>query len=164
MIKTVVDMKGTKRFKKQQAPVGDISAALDIDFSNGSVDAKAIFRKLTTTTQYSKTFGEKPKTEADYNILNKKKFSELQISQILKPDVVQILNKWLMINDQDKFTGRIYATVREMFTVIKNQMAELPTSHDIFATQKMIKEAKAPRFDKTITNLREEIRQRNQSL
>ena len=77
MIKTVVDMRGTKRFKKQSGPVGDIGAALDIDFSNGSVDAKAIFRKLTTTTSYSKTFGEKPKTEEDYNILNKKKFSEL---------------------------------------------------------------------------------------
>ena len=157
-------MKGTKRFKKQSQGVGDIGAALDVDFASGSVDAKAIFRKITTTTSYSKTFGEKPAEEKDHNILTKKKFSELQISEVLKPEVVQIISKWLMINDQDKFTGRIYNTVREIFTVIKNQMAELPTSHDIFATQKNIPSAKAPRFDKTITNLREEIRQRNQSL
>ena len=51
-----------------------------------------------------------------------------------------------------------------MFTCIKNQMSELPTSHDIFATQKNIHTAGPPRFDKVITNLAEEIRQRNQSL
>ena len=61
MIKTVVDLKGAKRFKRQQGAVEDISAGLDVDFSSGSVDAKAIFRKITTTTSYSKTFGEKPK-------------------------------------------------------------------------------------------------------
>ena len=99
VIKTVVDLKGAKRFKKQANPVGDIGEALDVDFSNNSVDAKAIFRKMTTTTSYSKTFGEKPKALEDYNIRSKKKFSELQISSVLKPDVVQILTKWLMIND-----------------------------------------------------------------
>jgi len=134
VIKTVVDLRGTKRFKKSVSGAEDIGGGLDVDFSSGNVDAKAIFRKITTTTSYSKTFGEKPKAKEDYNILTKKKFSELQISQILKPDVIRILSKWLMINDQDKFTGRIYFTVREMFTVVKNQMSELPTSHDIFST------------------------------
>jgi len=76
---------------------------------------------------------------------------------------VTILDKWLRINDQAKFTGRIYFTVREMFTVVKSQMSELTTSHDIFATQKQIPTAAAPRFDKIITNLREDIRQRNMS-
>ena len=46
-----------------------MSDALDVDFSNNSVDAKAIFRKMTTTTSYSKTFGDKPAALADYNIL-----------------------------------------------------------------------------------------------
>jgi hypothetical protein len=49
-----------------------------------------------------------------------KKFSELPINQILIPEVVSILTKWLTINDQDMFTGRIYFTIREMYTVIKN--------------------------------------------
>jgi len=53
-------------------------------------------------------------------ILKSKKFSELAISDILKADIVAILSKWLTINDQDEFTGRIYFTVREMYTVIKN--------------------------------------------
>ena len=92
-------MKGQKRFKKVSVPAGDIGAALDANFSSNLVDAKTIFRKMTTTTSYAKTFGDKPKAEEDYNVLNKKKFSELQISQILKPETVQILSKWLMIND-----------------------------------------------------------------
>ena len=70
-------MKGQKRFKKVSNPIGDIGAALDVNFSNNAVDAKAIFRKMTTTTSYSKTFGDKPKAEEDYNVLNKKKFGEL---------------------------------------------------------------------------------------
>ena len=77
VIKTVVELKGAKRFKKQANPVGDIGDALDVDFSSNSVDAKAIFRKMTTTTSYSKTFGEKPQAQADYGVLAKKKFSEL---------------------------------------------------------------------------------------
>ena len=88
VIKTVVDLKGTKRFKKQSMADGDFGSSLEVDFSNSSVDAKAIFRKMTTTTSYSKTFGEKPKDKEDFNVLAKKKFSELQISQIFKPDVV----------------------------------------------------------------------------
>lgn len=62
-------MKGTKRFKKQAGAVEDISAGLDIDFSSTNVDAKAIFRKITTTTSYSKTFGDKPQAQADFNVL-----------------------------------------------------------------------------------------------
>ena len=79
--------------------LGDMGDSLEVDFSNASVDAKAIFRKMTTTTSYSKTFGDKPKDKEDFNVLTKKKFCELQISQIFKPDVVQILTKWLLIND-----------------------------------------------------------------
>ena len=42
-------------------------------------------------------------------------------------------------------------------------MSELATSHDIFSTQKQIPTASAPRFDKIITNLREDMRKRNLS-
>ena len=163
MIKTVVDLKGMKRFKKSKGDSEDISVDLDANFTDGNVNAKAVFRKMMTTTSYAKTFGQKPKTEADFNVLNRKSFLELKYSQILKPNVVAIINRWLKINDQDKFTGRIFNTVREMFTVVKNQLSELPTSHDIFSTQKQIPSASAPRFDKIITNLREDIRKRNLS-
>lgn len=61
-----------------------------------------------------------------------KKFSELPINEILLPEVVKILTKWLTINDQDMFTGRIYFTIREMYTVIKNQIATITTNHENF--------------------------------
>ena len=86
---------------------------------------------------------------------------DLPIAKILKPNVQQILNRWLEINDQDKFTGRIYFTVREMYTVVRNSIAEVPTSHDSFVKGKPI--AKAPRFDMMITRLKEDQRQMNAS-
>jgi len=50
------------------------------------------------------------------------------MSQILVPSARDSLSRWLTINDQDKFTGRIFFTVREMFTVVKNKLADKPTS------------------------------------
>lgn len=62
-------------------------------------NARAHFRKITTQTSYCKTFGERPKAQEDFSILKNKKFSDLGITKILKPQVVQILNRWLEIND-----------------------------------------------------------------
>ena len=80
MLKTVVDLKGQKRFKKQKGAEQDIKIDMDVDFTDSNVNAKAIFRKMMTTTSYCKTFGEKPKAEEDYNILSNKRFSDIQIS------------------------------------------------------------------------------------
>lgn len=77
--------------------------------------------------------------------------------QILRPNVQQYLSRWLKINDQDKFTGRIYFTVREMYTVVKNQLAEVPTSHESHATLEKLN-VSAPRFDKMIQSLSEKKR------
>jgi hypothetical protein len=46
-------------------------------------DAKKIFRKSTTMTSYSKSFGTAPTAQADYNILKNKSLSELPIGSIL---------------------------------------------------------------------------------
>lgn len=48
-------------------------------------DAKKMLRKINNTTSYSKTFGEKPKTEEDYQIVKYKSFNQLPIAQIIKP-------------------------------------------------------------------------------
>lgn len=87
-----------------------------------------------TQTSYCQTFGEKPKAAEAFSILKTKKFNELPINEILLPEVVSILTKWLMINDQDMFTGRIYFTIREMYTVIKNQIATITTNHENFVS------------------------------
>ena len=43
-----------------------------------------------------------------------------------------------------------------MFTVVKNQVAEVPTSHGSFIKEKSL--AKAPRFDIMMTKLKEDQR------
>lgn len=95
-------------------------------------NVKEYFLKQMTQTTYCQTFGDKPKAVEAFSILKMKKFSELPFKDILLPEVVQILTKWLLINDQDMFTGRIYFTIREMYTVIKNQVAVVTTSHEEF--------------------------------
>lgn len=60
-----------------------------------------------------------------------------------------MLNRWLAMNDQDKFTERVFVTVREMYTLVKNLLADIPTSQDHYATHSEL-EATPPRFDKIL--------------
>jgi len=60
-----------------------------------------------------------------------------------------MLNRWLEMNDQDKFTERVFVTVREMYTLVKNLLADVPTSQDHHATHIEL-EATPVRFDKII--------------
>ena len=48
-----------------------------------------------------------------------------------------------------------------MFTVVRNSVADIPTSHDSFIKGKPV--AKAPRFDMMITRLKEDQRKMNAS-
>lgn len=64
-----------------------------------SEDAKKLFRKMSNTTSYSSHYGERPRAVEDFKILNKKKLSDLPISNILKPSVVRTIEHWLTIND-----------------------------------------------------------------
>lgn len=48
-------------------------------------DAKRIFRKFTTTTSYSKSFGAPPTAKADFTVLKSKSLGELPIASILTP-------------------------------------------------------------------------------
>ena len=79
-------MKGTKRFKKAKM---EDSGASDMELTAGpNSNARAHFRKITTQTSYCKTFGERPKAQEDFSILKNKKFSDLGITKILKPQVI----------------------------------------------------------------------------
>ena len=109
MIKTVIDLKGAKRFKKNNneivASAGLNDLSLDI---NNLSNAKEFMRKMQTTSAYNQNFGGRPQAEQEFRILRDKQFSKLQISQILTANARETLNRWLTINDQDKFTGRIF--------------------------------------------------------
>lgn len=80
VIKTVVDLKGTKRFKKtSDQPQALTTDNLNLDVSQAS-NAKDILRKLCTTTAYAQNFGERPQAEQDFGILKNKQFSRLPIA------------------------------------------------------------------------------------
>lgn len=86
VIKTVLDYRGMKRFKKTAGEQMIISTDLPDDV-RATQNPKAIFRKMTNTTRYVSAFGEKPKEKQDFQILNRKPLIKLQIAQVLKPEV-----------------------------------------------------------------------------
>ena len=86
MIKTVVDLRGMKRFKK--SPADDVFSTHDLpDDVTKAANAKEIFRKMTSMTSYANNFGDRPKDKQDFNILNSKPLVKLPCSQVLKPNI-----------------------------------------------------------------------------
>jgi hypothetical protein len=59
LLKTIFDLKGTKKFKKRDGKSESLPADFDAKNMNPA-DAKRIFQKLTTTTSYEKNFGKRP--------------------------------------------------------------------------------------------------------
>lgn len=75
---------------------------------------------MTNVTNYSTNFGLRSKANDDYEILRYKKFSTIRIASILKSDVNATIDRWLQINDDESYARRIYVTVRDIFTFLKN--------------------------------------------
>jgi len=102
---------------------------------------------MNNKTSYCKQFGEPPKAAEDFVVLKQKKFRELDISKYCLELPSMFIEKWLLINDVDEFISKIYFTIRELYTLIKNQ--EIPnTTGNAFLTGKPAE--KVPRFDKMI--------------
>ena len=106
-----------------------------------------MFRKMTNQTSYRLQFGEPPKAAEDYVILKSKRLKDLEICQYMTPNALQYLDKWININDQDEFTKRIYFTLREIYTVIRNLNAPITTKKSFFTGRSA---EKVPRFDKIL--------------
>ena len=119
MIKTIVDLRGLKRFKKNTAENDITSSDIMSDVRNQS-NAKEIFRRMTVQSAYARQFGETPKKSQEFTVLKQKPLIKLPCAQVLKPNIAQMLSRWLAMNDQDKFTERIFYAVREMYTCVKN--------------------------------------------
>jgi len=88
-------------------------------------------------------------------ILKKKKFSELEISKFVQPTVAQYIEKWISINNQDEFTKRIYFTIREINTMVKNAEPSSTTATNFFNGRKG---DKVPRFDKMLATAKQNTR------
>ena len=71
-----------------------------------------------------------------------------------------MLSKWITgINDQEKFTSRIFYTVREMFTLVKNQLHDVPTSQEAHALHEVISTAGPPNFNAiAVNNAKQKLR------
>ena len=64
MIKSVIDLKGMKRFKTKDNQTIDASlsptgGSLNMEMMDAN-QAREIVRKMQTTTQYNKLFGDRP--------------------------------------------------------------------------------------------------------
>jgi len=79
--------------------------------------------------------------------LKQKKFRELDISTYIQEQPAQYIERWISINDQDEFFKRIYFTIREIHTIVRNQEAPITTKKEVFQG---LKAERAPRFDKIL--------------
>lgn len=84
IVKTILDVKGMKRFKHES---GQKSIDVVKDGSVfGSAGAREKFRKMTYQTSYCTQFGNPPKAAEDYLVLkNQKKFSNQDIATFIQP-------------------------------------------------------------------------------
>lgn len=81
MIKTVLDIKGSKRFKKNN--LADTKSEIPVIGTFDMETAKETFRKNTQKTSYRTQFGEPPKAAEDYVILKQKQLKDLEISKYI---------------------------------------------------------------------------------
>ena len=101
-------------------------------------------------SNYSQTFGEKPKAVEDQEILKYRPLRELPLHRLLKPHVLTYIEKWLKINDPTELSQKLYQTLRDMYTRVKNHEPTLATGTDFFKWPKIEDTSKPPRFDKII--------------
>lgn len=91
VLKTILELKGEKRFRRQPRngagvsadPSRTVDSALDKTATN---EMKSTFRKMSVKSSYNRQFGERPKDEEAYQIVKKKRFSELDFTSILKQE------------------------------------------------------------------------------
>lgn len=103
---------------------------------------------MTNVTNYSTNFGLRSKAADDYEILRYKKFSQIKIATILRPDVNATIDRWLQINDDETYAKRIYFTVRDIYTFLKNKEPPQTLMHDGYRGEQT--QGKPPRFDQVI--------------
>lgn len=69
---------------------------------------------------------------------------------MFKQHVVQTIERWLAINDQEEFTRRVFVTTREIFTIINNSRAPVTLAKEEFNGAQIEHHSKPPRFDQLI--------------
>lgn len=146
MLKTVLELRGEKRFRRARGNSSAVEQREKDDNSFEMNKAKITLRRIANKSSYNRSFGERPKDEEAYRIVKKNKFSELDFTSILKPEPLAMLEKWVQFNNEDEFTARVYFTLRSMYTKIRGQATFNTTSREHFIDAPQFA-GKAPRFD-----------------
>jgi hypothetical protein len=76
-----------------------------------------------------------------------KKFKTLEISKYVQPAAAAYIEKWLGINDSDEFIKKIFFTLRDIHSVVRNQEPATTTNSNFFLGRRA---DKVPRFDLVI--------------
>ena len=146
VIQKVLEVDGKKKFKKDPESNKNGKELLIKDVFNIPFEqAQKQFRKMTNVTNYSTNFGVRSKEADDYEILRYKKFSSVKIATILKHEVAATIDRWLQINDDEMYAKRIYFTVRDIFTFLKNKEPPKTLVKDGYRGEQVV--GKPPRFD-----------------
>lgn len=88
-MKTILEIKGAKRFKKQNNNKEMTHEDMLNAFTQGKTfdlaKSKDILRSMNNKSSYNSQFGERPKGTEDYLICKYKKFRTLEISNYIQP-------------------------------------------------------------------------------
>ncbi len=127
MLKTILDLKGEKRFRRARKGASVIVQKEVDDNSCDINQAKVTLRRIANKSSYSRSFGERPKDEEAYRIIKKNKFSDLDFTSILKPEPLRMLENWVQFHNEEEFLSRVYFTLRSMYTIIRGKQLFVTT-------------------------------------
>lgn len=139
MLKAILDLKGEKRFRRQRNT--------EIGFVEDKTNARNTFRQMNNKTSYNRHFGERPKEEEAFKVVNKKRFSELDLASILKPEAMMMIEKWIANESEEEFTARVFFTLREMYTIVKGKTQFSTTNKELFVDAPLYEGSQPARFD-----------------
>ena len=127
MLKTILELKGEKRFRRARKGASVIVQQEVDDNSCDINQAKVTLRRIANKSSYSRSFGKRPKDEEAYRIIKKNKFSDLDFTSILKPEPLRMLENWVQFHNEEEFLSRVYFTLRSMYTIIRGKQLFVTT-------------------------------------
>lgn len=128
----MVKHKGDKKFRHKREQVFQATGLFDL--SNLKFE-KAIseYQRLSFKSSYGTFFGRQPGVTdfKDINILNFKKFSDLECSKVLNKSAIVYLDKWQSNEEENDYVGMALYTLKSLNTYFKNYKPVTSTNRDL---------------------------------
>jgi hypothetical protein len=67
-----------------------------------------------------------------FNIVKKRRISELDFSAILKSEPLAMIEKWIGNESDEEFTARVFFTLRDMYTYIRGKTQFSTTNRELY--------------------------------